>query len=348
MLVLALLAVNWVHEGNVSSFRWEKDELVCTGRGNAPNWYRTADEYENVKISFEYNLAQWAETALLLRAPRFGRPAQSGIAVMLAHDFHNQVSKHVTGAIAGAEPPRQGLPAAFNVWRKVEVQLDGSGLIVKIDGYVMQNLDLSKNAELRDRNPRGYVGFLDLGHGFRVRNWKMEDLGSRVKHFDFKSIDDWHLRDGGEWSMREGAIYGANGHGILYAPPVLQDFLLTMAVRTHNRANSGVFLRGSPDKKKSRGFEVQIYSPPDAVYPTGSIYGQVRSNIEGDYEEQWVFLAIRVVGQSCKVWLNGKLTAETDSVPSTALERGQFGLQIHMENTSVEFRDIRVYPLEGE
>ncbi len=348
MLVLALLAAGWVHEGNVASFGWEKDELVCTGRGNSPNWYRSWDEHENIKRSFEYNLAQWAETALLLRAPRFVRPAQSGIAIILAHDFHNQVSKHVTGSIAGAAPPREPLPAAFNVWRKVEVQLDGSGLIVKIDGHVMQSLDLSKHLELADRNPRGYVGFLDLGHGFRIRNWKLEDLGSRGKYSDFESIENWRLRDGGEWLMRDGAIYGANGHGILYAPPILQNFLLTMAVRTHNRANSGVFLRGSADKTKSRGFEVQIYSPPDSVYPTGSIYGQVRSNIEADYEGQWVFLAIRVEGQRCKVWLNGKLTAATDAIPKTALAQGQFGLQIHMENTSAEFRDVRVYPLEGE
>lgn len=68
MLVLALLAAGWVHEGNVASFGWEKDELVCTGRGNSPNWYRSRDEHENIKISFEYNLDQWAETALLLRA----------------------------------------------------------------------------------------------------------------------------------------------------------------------------------------------------------------------------------------------------------------------------------------
>jgi len=48
-------------------------------------------QYENFRLSFDYRLAQWCETLLLLRAPRWGRPALSGVPVQLAHDFHGKL-----------------------------------------------------------------------------------------------------------------------------------------------------------------------------------------------------------------------------------------------------------------
>jgi hypothetical protein len=35
---------------------------------------------------------------------------QSGIAVFLAHDFHNNITPYITGAIAGLAPPLKRLP----------------------------------------------------------------------------------------------------------------------------------------------------------------------------------------------------------------------------------------------
>ncbi|MBM3754567.1 MAG: hypothetical protein FJW38_11380 [Acidobacteria bacterium] len=43
------------------------------------------------------------------------------------------------------------------------------------------------------------------------------------------------------------------------------------------RVNNEIFLR---DALKGRsGFEVRIFSPPEAVYPTGSIHGQTRAGV---------------------------------------------------------------------
>ena len=95
----------WQHEGPRPAFAVRNGELATSGVGNAPNWIHTTREFENLQLSFEYKLAQWTEAAVIVRAPRLGRPAQSGIALVLAHDFHKVVDAYVTGAIAGARPP---------------------------------------------------------------------------------------------------------------------------------------------------------------------------------------------------------------------------------------------------
>ncbi|HBY63794.1 MAG TPA: hypothetical protein DEH78_28550, partial [Solibacterales bacterium] len=194
----------------------------------------------------------------------------------------------------------------------------------------------------------GYIGFPDAGYGWRLRKIEIEDLGARVKFlepFDGRTLEGWTLRNGGTWSVREGAIYGANGHGILYAPtPPLADFELTMLVRSHNQVNSGVFLRGETEGPR-RGFEVQIYSPLDTVYPTGSIYNIERSRVSAEYDGRWFLMQIRVEGARCAVRLDGETVAEYHRLSGDALKPGRIGLQIHREDAAVEFKDIRIRPL---
>ena len=337
--------INWVHEGPKHTFAISGNSIETSGAGGHPNWLRTDREFENFRLRFDYKLAEWAEAAVVLRAPRAGRPMRSGIAIMLAHDFHNQVTEHVTGAVVGVLKPRKALPESFEKWHGVDILLDGARLKVTIDGLVTQDIDIEGHPELRYRLKRGYIGFPDMDHAYKVRNVRVENLGGSagfVEPFDGETLDGWDLRGGGEWAVKDGVIRGSNGHGILYAPGEFQDFELTTLVRSHNRVNGGVFLRGKA-QGQPRGFEIQIHSPPDSVYPTGSIYKVARSRISADYEERWFLLQVRVEGARCMVRLDGETVAETDALP--VLAPGRIGLQIHKENASVEFRDIRVRPL---
>ncbi|HYO82764.1 MAG TPA: DUF1080 domain-containing protein [Bryobacteraceae bacterium] len=338
----------WVHEGDRATFSVHDAAIVVSGRGFPPNWLHTVAEYRNFRLSFEYKLAQWAEAAVILRAPRLGRPMQSGIAVFLGHDFHQNITPYITGAIAGVRPPSSRLPTSYGEWHRAEIVLREDRLHVTIDGTVVQDVNLSADRELSLRRYQGFIGFPDLGHGYGVRNIHLEDLGGVDQDSSLLrngSLTGWHLRGAGTWSVHEGVIIGANGHGILYAPPVLQDFELSGLVRSRNRVNAGLFFRGWPDSRKHRGFEVQVYSPPDAVYPTGSVYGKQRSRIAADLEERWFFLQVRVEGSRCLVRIDGETVAEYDRLSGPDLQPGRIGLQIHSEDAQIEFRDLRVRSL---
>ncbi len=90
---------------------------------------------------------------------------------------------------------------------------------------------------------------------------------------------------------------------------------------------------------------MQIYSPPDSVYPTGSIYGLRRSQLAADLEDRWFLVQIFVEGQRCLVRVDGETVAETDARPAEALAPGRVGLQIHCGHASAEFRDLRLRPI---
>jgi hypothetical protein len=283
---------------------------------------------------------------VLLRAPLAGRPSQSGIAIYLAHDYHELVNSYTTGGVAGAQAPLRTIAPDYDVWHKAENLLDGGRLRAAVDGVVVQDLDLGAHPGLMYRLKRGYIGFQALGYQYRLRNIQLEDLGARHTFVELfaGTLSGWSLRGGGSWIVRDGAMLGSNGHGILYAPPAFQDFGLTALVRSRDRVNSGIFLRGAPAGKQ-RGFEVQIYSPIDAVYPTGSIYGIERAALMTDaWEGRWFHMQILVEGRRCIVRLDGATVAETDRLPESYDAPGRIGLQIHKEGAAVEFKALRVRP----
>ncbi len=342
--LLAVAEVQWIAEGPRPSFTVKGRDIEIAGAGNHPNFLRTANEYENVRVRFEYKLAEWAEAAIVLRAPKAGRPMRAGLPLFLAHDFHKKKTPFVTGAIPGLRPPDQFLPVTFETWHRVLVELNGDRIKALIDDTVVQDCAVGSYRRLR----AGHIVIPDLGHRWQIRNLEIEDLGGSTRFtelFNGRDLTGWTLRGAGEWFVRDGALVGANGHGILYAPPRFRDFELTALVRSRARVNAGIFLRGAADPKLYRGFEVQIYSPPDSVYPTGSIYNLVRAEIEDVYEDRWFLMQVRVEGARCEVRLDGRMVAETAQLPEEARGAGQIGLQIHMENASVEFRDLRAREL---
>lgn len=353
LMVLALAAVavqaraKWVPEGPRVAAEVTDGEIRISGKGGFPCWIRSDQEYEDFRMSLDYRLAQWAEAAVYLRAPREGRPGRSGLAIVLAHDFHNEVTPYVTGAIRGVRRPDTALPESWGKWHRLEIELTGDRLRAAIDGRTVQDVDLAEDPELRLRLKRGYIGFPDLGSAWTVRNVRIEDHGRRhkfVELFDGRTFDGWDLRGGADWVIRDGVIRTSNGHGVYYAPGTFGDFEFTALVRSHQRANGGVFLRGSP--RGYRGFEVQIYSPPNAVYPTGSIYNHVRSGSSVDYEAQWFLMQVIVEGRNCLVRLDGKTVAQTTRLPDGAPTAGRIGLQMHTDGgASIEWRDLRVRPL---
>jgi len=338
----------WVAEGPHPSFEVANQQIVITGRGNQPNWLHTVREYEDFRMHFEYKLAQWAEAAVIVRAPRLGRPAQAGVSLYLSHDYHPGIARWSTGAVPGVREPLRALPASFDVWHVADVSIVNGRFTAVIDGVTVQDVQLASDPELSQRLRRGFIGFPDYGYKYWLRNIRIEDLGTRTRFIDpiQPGLTGWDLRGTGQWHVQDGVLRGWGGDGVLYAPGRYRNFEVTTLVRTHNRVNSGVFLRGSPDLKASRGFEVQIYSPIDSVYPTGSIYNHVRANITAEYEERWFLLQILVTGSRCKVRLDGVTVAETEQLPQQLPEEGRIGLQFHSADGSVEFRDLLVRSLD--
>ena len=166
---------------------------------------------------------------------------------------------------------------------------------------------------------------------------------------------------GGFRRLADGGIESFGGSGLFwYAEEAFENFSLSVMWRiTRAEDNSGVFLRippltDTPQPAIERGYEVQIddrgRDPQrqvlgSALHLTGAIYRlapAVRhcSRPVGE----WNVFDIVARGSSIAVALNGEAVSRLDG--ASREPRGHVGLQNHHEGSAVQFRQLRVTPLE--
>lgn len=165
---------------------------------------------------------------------------------------------------------------------------------------------------------------------------------------------------GGFRQLSAGVVESHGGSGVFwYAGEVFDDFMLTVEWRiTSIEDNSGVFIRcppltDSPQPAIERGYELQIddrgLDPQKGalgspLHLTGAIY-QLAPAIRGCSRPvgEWNAFEIVADGPTIAVRLNGQDVSRL--VGASREARGHIGLQNHHEGSAVQFRSLRVAPL---
>jgi hypothetical protein len=197
--------------------------------------------------------------------------------------------------------------------------------------------------------------------------------------FTGRDLDGWeHVGDGGfELAPGAGGTAGVDdrysvlrthgGMGLLwYARESFGDCRLRVVYRTRRpEDNSGVFVRidgAPPDAWHAvhHGYEVQILAAGDDWRRSGAVYTMSRALAHADrMPGEWNEMEIGLDGERIRVELNG--VRVTDFDPGLPIERpreegepergprplrGYIGLQNHDRESVVEFREVRVGPLD--
>ena len=163
--------------GPTRSF-WIVEAGVLTSQGERGCWLLWERELGDFDLEFEFRLGPLGNSGLALRAPMRGDPAFDGLELQMADFRYNTgaLDSELTGGIYRAVAPvRQVyLPEA---WNRYEVSLDGSRLRARLNGVLIQDVDLSvhtatvkrHNGEdapaLKDRPRTGHIGFQELSRG---------------------------------------------------------------------------------------------------------------------------------------------------------------------------------------
>jgi hypothetical protein len=126
---------------------------------------------------------------------------------------------------------------------------------------------------------------------------------------------------------------------------------------THPKANSGIYFHtkyqeeGWPDK----GFEAQVNATHGDWKKTGSLYNVKDLRDPGHKDDEWFTYEIIVKGKQITMKINGKTVNEftvTDDykppqgMPGRVLGSGTFALQGHDPGSKVEYKNIKVKPLD--
>ncbi len=308
----------------------------------------TTADYENFQLEFEFNVKRWCELLLLLHAPWNGAD-EAGLQLVLSDHHDNNPSIWNAGALLGKVAPPVMAMKPDDEWNTCRVEFDWPRLKISLNGVALHDLDLSAHADLRHTLRRGKIGFRDLlGWGFEVRNMqltKLPDSENAIELYNGRDLSGWKevRSSSAKWEANGETLTGRDGNGYLQHERAVQDFALQLYYRASPTANGGVFFRWMTDDS-DRGNEIQILDVPESTMPSGSIYGLSRADPAGLRPVgEWQLLQLFVEGAHAVTYLNGKKCAETSALEK--IRPGHITLQMHKENSRIEFRDIALVPL---
>jgi hypothetical protein len=161
--------------------------------------------------------------------------------------------------------------------------------------------------------------------------------------FDGQTTFGWRAANKANWSVVDGALTATEGEpGLLNTTSQFGNYVLKVDFRSAPEANSGVFLRTSPNPADIEGrcYEVNIADGGKNDWPTGSIVHHKKVESAHDSED-WQTLELTADGPHVVVKIDGQQVLELED--PKPLGRGFIGLQYR--HGKIQFRNIKLRPL---
>ena len=334
-----------IAEGPESSYYVEDGAIVGSPSAEYPAWLRSARQYENFDLEFEYFLKGWMDGGVYFSAPEHGPRSRCGFKVSLFHQQDTEMRTNSPGAIFPVVAPQLVNVKNKGEWNTMRIRLDWPKLEVWSNGEATHVLDVESIPELRRRLRSGYLGFDTLSYPMRFRHIRVRELPAKTPWETLFSgradLAKWTLTEPAERSPARfeafGEVLRADGLGNLTTKEKYRDFALQMYIRGSLHHNGGVLFRSQGGRDR---YEIQLHDVEEAHYPTGSLYSFARARYPRIEPEQWFLYQMWVKDRSLAIRINGDTVLEYDRLER--LDAGAIELQAHQAGRWLEYKDIRV------
>ena len=156
----------------VKGSHWTVKDGVLKSDERRGTWLVSDAEYGDFTLEFEIKLGELGNSGLALRSPLRGDPAFDGMEMQVADYRYNTSAKdsELTGGIYRAIAPTKQVYKPTE-WNMFHVELKGDQLKARVNGELIQNIDLSQQGQqvkrhdgsiappVKDRPRRGHIGF---------------------------------------------------------------------------------------------------------------------------------------------------------------------------------------------
>ncbi|MEE2906903.1 MAG: DUF1080 domain-containing protein [Planctomycetota bacterium] len=175
----------WV--GDTTGYEVQDGAIRCKPNGGGD--LRSADEYEDFILRFEFKLTAGGNNGIAVRAPIEGNAAYEGMEIQVIDNTAEQYADlkpwQFHGSAYGIAPAERGWMLPPGQWNREEIRLKGDRLTVTLNGHVI--LDTHVGAILDAGPPsgaahpgasrtHGHIGFCGHGSDVAFRKIRIQPL----------------------------------------------------------------------------------------------------------------------------------------------------------------------------
>jgi hypothetical protein len=176
------LSANWKTTGN---WKLEKGVATLTPRPGESGWTRygaylwSKKKYDDFEIEFDYKVEKAGNSGFYFNVSDEKDPVAKGIEVQI-FDAHSgddaKLTDHDSGGVIPGVAPTKATAKPAGEWNTFRIRVEGDALTVSLNGEKVNEVDLSKNPQLKDRPKSGLIGFQDHGLPLSLRNIRVREL----------------------------------------------------------------------------------------------------------------------------------------------------------------------------
>jgi len=162
------------------------DGCIQSDGGKGGAWIRTAKQYANFVLRFDWKLSKTGNSGVLIRGDEKS-PWGSGFEVqLLAPWTPYRDDLHCTASLYGLVAVQHRPDETTLRWRTMEIACDRKNIVVKVDGQICTEANMDKVAALKTKALRGYIGLQDShtgpGEWVKFRNIRLRNLDNDPKY----------------------------------------------------------------------------------------------------------------------------------------------------------------------
>ena len=166
---------NWTVTGRKKGFIEHWGGISWNGPGG--DRVVTRKRYDNFILRLEWKLYKHhGNSGVFIRAPRENRESSMGMEIQIFGDPGEEPNENSSGAIYDVLPALSNPSKPIGHWNTYEIIANGPLLQVKMNGVIVQDVDLDQNEKLKDRLRTGFIKLQDHGDRVTFRNIRIKEL----------------------------------------------------------------------------------------------------------------------------------------------------------------------------
>ncbi|MFV2067631.1 MAG: DUF1080 domain-containing protein [Pirellulales bacterium] len=176
----------WV--GAKDSYETKPDGVLACKKGTG-GFLLTEKAYDDFAFRFEFRLPPGGNNGIAIRAPLDGNPAYAGMEIQVLDDTAGKYKDlkpwQFHGSVYGIAPSTPGFLRPTGQWNFEEIEVRGSQVTVRLNGTVINQVDLDKVRPIdgKDHPGRtrrsGHLGLLGHGDPVEFRNLRVRELAEK-------------------------------------------------------------------------------------------------------------------------------------------------------------------------